>query len=90
MGPGTGSHIASDMRLEGRITLGISDGGGGGGGGGGPTQRWGPISLLHRSFFDLCNEQSTKWAGQSERSAVISSCSMYACASGFCKFTTTY
>ena len=25
MGPGTGSHIASDMRPEGRITLGISD-----------------------------------------------------------------
>ena len=25
MGPGTGSHIASDMRQEGRITLGISD-----------------------------------------------------------------
>ena len=44
MGPGTGSHIASDMRPEGRITLGISDRGGGGGGG----QRWGPISLLHR------------------------------------------
>ena len=51
MGPGTGSHIASDMRPEGRITLGISDRG--------APNGWGPISLLHR--FDQVHMKQLKY-----------------------------